>query len=210
MTTPQAPPAEPRIDEPLAARMTDYLDGALGEDDAAELDALLGDDARRTLDEAREARALLADLPRPAVPRDFLRKVQRRVRRRSGGRYFHPAVQPFGWRLPVEAFVVVAIAVMAACWFVLDAGRRAGSQPIVDENPGGVETAPLPVEPLPVEPPPVEPPPARSGARLAPVGPHGEPVAPAAIEGAPAPAAPAAIEGAPAPAADEGAPVPDR
>ncbi len=133
-------------DDRLAARLTDYLDGELDDAAAAELDALLDDGALRdALAEAREGQDLLRGLQRPAVPRDFLRKVQRRVRRRSGGRYFHPAAQPFGWRMSVEVFVVVAIAVMAGCWFIMDAGRRAAAPaPIVEEAPAVEAPAPAP------------------------------------------------------------------
>lgn len=146
----------PEHTDEFEARLTDYLEGELDDADRAEIDALLEDaDIRTALEEAREARALLGGLSRPPVPRDFLRKVQRRVRRRSGGRYFHPAVQPFGWRMSVEVFVVVAIAVMAGCWFLLDAGHRAPA-PIVDDAPGAIEV-PAP-EPYP-------------GGRLAPIEP---------------------------------------
>lgn len=169
-------------DERLAARLTDYLDGQLDDAAAAELDALLGDDAlREALDQARGGRDLLGGLQRPAVPRDFLRKVQRRVRRRSGGRYFHPAVQPFGWRMSVEVFVVIAVAVMAGCWFIMGVGRV--PQPIVDENPAGVEVPAEPLQPT-------------GGATLAPILPKPSEAkpdpAPAEATPAPAPDAPAA------------------
>jgi anti-sigma factor RsiW len=116
------------------ARATDLLDGALEDQEIAALlaaDPELADE----VDAARDAQALLRQLPSKPVPRDFLRKVQRRVRRRSGGRFFHPAVQPFGFRLSVEVFVVVAVAVMAACWFIIDTGHRAGPGPLVEEPP---------------------------------------------------------------------------
>ncbi len=114
------------------APLTDLVDGLVGEDAVRAL--LEADPAlRRTVDEAREGRALLDGLAPRAVPRDFLRKVQRRVRRRTGGRFFHPAAQPFGFRMSVEVFVVVAIAVMAACWFMLQtAARPVEPGPLVD------------------------------------------------------------------------------
>ncbi len=120
-------------DEAREARLTDLVDGGVGED---EVRALIEADPElaRALDEARGGRALLGELGPKPVPRDFLRKVQRRVRRRSGGRFFHPAAQPFGFRLSVEVFVVIAVAVMAACWFMLDTSRRqAGPGPLVEE-----------------------------------------------------------------------------
>ncbi len=167
MSTPHADPGDERL-----ARLTEYLDGELDDAAAAELDALLSDDALRdALEEARGGRDLLGGLQRPAVPRDFLRKVQRRVRRRSGGRYFHPAVQPFGWRLSVEVFVVIAVAVMAGCWFIMGVGRA--PQPIVDDDPAGVEV-------------PAEPPAPAGGARLAPPAAPDAPQPPATPDAPPA------------------------
>ncbi len=101
--------------------LTDYLDGSLPEAARADVERLVADDpaTARILEEARDGRDLLRDLPAQRPPRDFLRKVQRRVRRRSGGRYFHPATQPFGYRLTVEVFAVIAVVVMAACYFML-------------------------------------------------------------------------------------------
>ena len=115
-----------RASEARDGRLTDYVDGALGDDAQAEIAALLASDPAlaRDVEEAREARGLLAELSPKRPPRDFLRKVQRRVRRRSGGRYFHPAVQPFGYKLSVEVFAVIAVAVMAACYFFLEAAPK--------------------------------------------------------------------------------------
>lgn len=122
------------------ARLTDYLDDELDPASREELDALFaGDEAlRRSLDDARAARDLLRGLERPAVPRGFLRKVQRRVRRRAAERGA-PGAFPFGMGLSVEVFVVVAVAVMAACWFVMESGRRAHPGRLVDDAPAAVE-----------------------------------------------------------------------
>ncbi len=118
-------------------RLTDFVDGALGEEAQAEVEALLASDPELALDveQAREARGLLNGLTRKPPPRNFVRKVQRRMRRRSGGRYFHPAVQPFGYRLSVEVFAVIAVAVMAACYFFLDTGKPVAHQPELREVP---------------------------------------------------------------------------
>ncbi|MCA9539438.1 MAG: hypothetical protein KC620_11155 [Myxococcales bacterium] len=122
----------PATEELRDARLTDLVERALP---TTEADALLDDvTLRREVEEAREARALLRGLDRRPVPPDFLRKVQRRVRRKSGGRFFHPASQPLGFRLSVEVFVVVAIAVMAACFVLMDVGR-VGPGPLVEEPP---------------------------------------------------------------------------
>lgn len=123
------------LDELREARLTDYLDGELPSD---EFDALFDgdDDLRRALDDAREGRDLLATLDRPAVPHNFLRKVQRRMRRRTAGRFGNPAMpQPFGWKLSVEVFVVIAVVVMAGCWYILEAGRHTAPARLVDDAP---------------------------------------------------------------------------
>lgn len=121
------------------ARLTDYLDDELDPASRGELDALFDDDValRHSLDEAREARDLLRGLARPAVPRGFLRKVQRRVRRRTAGRA--AGVLPFGFGLSIEVFVVVAVAVMAGCWFVMESGRLVRPERLVDDAPAAVE-----------------------------------------------------------------------
>jgi len=112
-----------QTEEARDVRLTDYVDGALTSEGASEIEALLAADPElaRDVEQARHARDLLAELPAVRPPRDFVRRTQRRLRRRSGGRYFHPAVQPFGYRLSVEVFAVIAVAVMAACYFFLEA-----------------------------------------------------------------------------------------
>ena len=131
MMTPTPTGAEAR-----EARLTELLDGALSDADARELEALLADDAAAAeeLAAAREAHDLLGGLAQKAPPRDFVRKVQRRLRRRSGGRYFHPAQASVGFKLSVEVFSVIAVVVMAACWMFLEAERRAqaGPGPLVE------------------------------------------------------------------------------
>lgn len=134
----------PSAAELREARLTDYLDGEISAD---ELDALFdGDDAvRLAVDEARAGRDLLATLDRPAVPHNFLRKVQRRLRRRTAGRMGHPAAtQPFGWKLSVEVFVVIAVVVMAGCWYILEAGRYTQTERLVDDAPAAADVAPEP------------------------------------------------------------------
>ncbi|MCB9525381.1 MAG: hypothetical protein H6702_18675 [Myxococcales bacterium] len=131
MMTPTPTAADAR-----AARLTELLDGALSDADARELEALLAEDAEAAdeLAAAREAHDLLGALAPKAPPRDFVRKVQRRLRRRSGGRFFHPAQSPMGAKLSVEVFSVIAVVVMAACWMFLEAERRAqaGPGPLVE------------------------------------------------------------------------------
>lgn len=109
------------------ARLTDYLEGQLAE---ADLEALLEDEPglREALAEADAGRGLLQELPSHAVPPNFLRKVQRRVRRRSGGRFFNPAPYPTRFGPAVEVFVVIAVVTMAAFYMVMETGRAGPGQ----------------------------------------------------------------------------------
>lgn len=137
-------------DETRDARLTEFVEADL--DDAAEraaIEALLAEDEAlaRSVADAREARGLLRELDPAPVPADFLRKVKRRIRRRSGGRYFSLAAAPLGYRLSVEVFAVIAIAVMAACFLYLEAGRRAASQPLHEEPALERPVAPAGAEP---------------------------------------------------------------
>jgi hypothetical protein len=111
------------------ARLTELLEGTGGDL------AGLSNDELAELDAAREAQSLLAGLAQEAPPRDFVRKVQRRLRRRSGGQYFHPMGQQGGYKLSIEIFAVIAVVVMAACWLFLEAERRAGSPGELTEIP---------------------------------------------------------------------------
>jgi len=130
------------------ARLTDLLEGEIPDGERPAVEAMLDDpELRAELEAARSGRALLRGLTPQPSPVNFLRKVKRRVRRKSGGRHFHPAHQPFGYGLSVEVFIVVAIAVMAACWMVLDLGRQ-GLESDVFRSPKAAHVAPIaPVTP---------------------------------------------------------------
>ncbi len=110
-------------EEARLARLTEYVDGELTDDEQRELEAILAEDAalRHEVDDARAARLLLRGLaePRP-IPRDFLRKVRRRARRNLRGGYFDRSGNILFFGVSVEIFVVIAIAAMAACWFFVE------------------------------------------------------------------------------------------
>jgi anti-sigma factor RsiW len=124
------------------ARLTDLLDGDLPDEERAAVEAMLDDpELRAEMEAARSGQALLRGLTPQPTPANFLRKVQRRVRRKSAGRHFHPAHSPIGFGISIEVFIVVAIAVMAACWMVLDLGRQ-GLEYDVFRAPDAVHAAP--------------------------------------------------------------------
>jgi anti-sigma-K factor RskA len=115
-------------EEARFARLTDYVEGVLSDEDARVIDELLetDEDLRQEVDDARAARALLGGLEAPPVPRDFLRKVQRRARHKARGQYLDPSRNPLMFGVSVEIFAVIAVAAMAVCWFFID---RAGHRP---------------------------------------------------------------------------------
>lgn len=142
--------AAPRDLEVIEQQLCDFVDGSLVDQRAiAELEAMIAADPaiEAMYEEARDARALLTGLDARPAPRDFLRKVQRQVRRRSGGRYFHPANIPVTYKISVEVFVVVAIVVMSACWFLLEAATPKAPGPLVEEPALHVPADPPPAKP---------------------------------------------------------------
>ena len=107
----------PKSRDKIDALLTDLLDEAEVSESSHELISA-EPELRNALEDARAGQALLQQLtPRP-TPAHFERRVQQRVRRRSGGRYFSHMPTPFGFGVTIDAFVVLAVAIMAACWFM--------------------------------------------------------------------------------------------
>ena len=90
-------------EQSLGIRITDMID-------AGEPPETLDDNALMDFYEARDGFTLLQQLEEVHVPIGFSRRLKSRVRRRSGGRLFNPVHQPFGPRISVESFVILAIA----------------------------------------------------------------------------------------------------
>ena len=97
--------------------LTEALDGKSSQDIA---EALQAPELREELEVARSGKALLEDVGSASPPEQFVARVTQRVRRRSGGRYFNPMERPFGMLVSIDAFIVLAVAVIAACWFLVD------------------------------------------------------------------------------------------
>ncbi|MEE2757035.1 MAG: hypothetical protein VYA30_10260 [Myxococcota bacterium] len=97
------------------AALTDALDsGQYGEF----VDQGMDSGTNQSLLEARHAQLLLKSLEKRPVPVHFERRVQTRVRRRTGGRYYSYVPPPIGVGLGIDVFVILAVVVMAACWFM--------------------------------------------------------------------------------------------
>jgi hypothetical protein len=144
---PTRPTDEARLaDDPQLARLTDLLDAA--EDDDADLGELAAEDAA-DLEAARQARALLRGSSVQRPPPDFLRKTQRKLRRRTGGRYFHPVASMSGSKFTIEVFAVIAVVVMAACWLFLQAEKGRTGQPVLQPLPETLVDSPADRAPTP-------------------------------------------------------------
>ena len=97
--------------------LTDALDGKSSQDID---DVLKTPELLEELETARAAQALLGEVSPESPPAQFVARVTQRVRRRTGGRYFNPMERPFGMLVSIDAFIVLAVAVIAACWFLVD------------------------------------------------------------------------------------------
>ena len=105
--------------EQLQASLTDLLDGSGSNSESIDWDALQDDDVRRSVEDALEGKRLLGTLETDVVSSNFERRVRHRIRRRSGGRLFSHHVPPTGFGLTIDAFIVLAVAIMAAGWFLI-------------------------------------------------------------------------------------------
>jgi anti-sigma factor RsiW len=107
------------IDDAILARVSDYLDGALGGADRAEVERkIAGDPAwKRTHDELAETRKFLSGLQKAHAPSSFSDGVARTIHRRSAGRFF--ARRTFGDRVPFGALVALALAGLVVIAYVL-------------------------------------------------------------------------------------------
>lgn len=113
---------------------SDYLEGELDAAQAAELEAFLEQD--------EEARAELAALKKThsslyglrakvaAPPPDLANKVERRIQRRSRGRFFSKGTQKLLWRVPFEwiSFIIILLLLALYMTTVLE-GRKKGVTP---------------------------------------------------------------------------------
>ncbi len=97
------------------AALTDALDSGQYPDlDELDIDSV----ETQSLVDARHAQILLKSLKKKPVPGRFERRVQTRVRRRTGGRYYSSVPSPIGLGLGIDVCVILAVVVMAACWFM--------------------------------------------------------------------------------------------
>jgi len=107
------------IDDAVLAAVSDYLDGALGERERAEVAAKIAGDPiwRRAHAELTETRSYLSGMRRAHAPSRFTEQVAETIHQRSAGRLF--ARRTLGDRVPVGALVAVALAGLLVIAYVL-------------------------------------------------------------------------------------------
>ncbi|PIE18862.1 MAG: hypothetical protein CSA65_03940 [Proteobacteria bacterium] len=113
---------------------SDYLEGELDATQAAEFEAFLEQDetARAELAAFEKTLSSLYGLRAkvPAPPPDLANKVERRIQRRSRGRFFSKSTQKLLWRVPFEwiSFIIILLLLALYMTTVLE-GRKKGVSP---------------------------------------------------------------------------------
>jgi anti-sigma factor RsiW len=107
------------IDDAIAARVSDYLDGALTGAERAEVADKIASDAawKRAHDELTETRSYLSGLRKAHAPPSFAEQVTETIHQRSAGRFF--ARKTLGDRVPFGALLLFALAGLLVIAYVL-------------------------------------------------------------------------------------------
>jgi anti-sigma factor RsiW len=107
------------IDEAILAKVSDYLDGALGGTERADVAARIAADPtwQRAHAELTETRKYLSGLRKAHAPSSFAEGVADTIHQRSAGRLF--ARKTLGDRVPFGALLVVALAGLLVIAYVL-------------------------------------------------------------------------------------------
>jgi anti-sigma factor RsiW len=106
-------------EDAIAARVSDYLDGALHGAERAEVERKIAGDAawKRAHAELTETRKYLSGMRKAHAPSSFSDGVTDTIHRRSAGRFF--ARRTLGDRVPFGALVAVALAGLVVIAYVL-------------------------------------------------------------------------------------------
>ena len=118
-STPAGDHRETDIDDAILAQVSDYLDGALGTAERAEVERKIADDAvwKRAHGELSETRKFLSGMQKAHAPSNFADGVARTIHKRSAGRFF--GRRTLGDRVPFGALVIVALLGLAVIGYVL-------------------------------------------------------------------------------------------
>ena len=116
---PTSPDEHDDIDEAILAKVSDYLDGALGGAERGDVASKIAGDPtwQRAHAELTETRKYLSGLRKAHAPSSFAEGVADTIHQRSAGRFF--ARKTFGDRVPFGALLVVALAGLLVIGYVL-------------------------------------------------------------------------------------------
>ena len=137
---------------------SDYLEDELEDAEKRELEAFLEQDpaAKAELEALKKTLSSLYGLraKAPAPPPDLANKVERRIRRRSRGRFFAQGSGRLLWRVPFEwiSFIIILLLLALYMTTVLE-GRKKKAQPAPRAPAGKVDKskAPAPSQPTPAK-----------------------------------------------------------
>src|SRR5690606_30589899 len=111
------------VDDEIIIKVSDYLDGTLGDAAKAEVKAKLASDAtwKRTHDEMvearEEARKAISGMQKARAPETFVEDVTATIHKRSAGRFF--ARKTLGDRVPFGVLVIVALIALGVVGYLM-------------------------------------------------------------------------------------------
>lgn len=131
------PPDDNHADhQAVQAQLTEYHDGALAPERAADVEAHLAacPACREAYAEMADAARVLAGLDKKSPPPDFGEQLEDKIRRRSAGRFF--GRKAFGDRVPFEVLAVVAMALAFAVYLLWRSTGTGTLAPSTTAKPG--------------------------------------------------------------------------
>lgn len=128
------PEDKPKSHDELEAMLSDYVEGALSEAEAAEVEAHIQScsECAEAASELGKTVSALASLNRVAAPDEFPNEVAETIRRRSAGRFF--GKRTLGDRVPLELLAIVALALALILYFLLRGSETGSLKPFGPEH----------------------------------------------------------------------------
>ena len=116
---PTSPDEHDDIDEAILAKVSDYLDGALGGAERGDVASKIAGDPtwQRAHAELTETRKYLSGLRKAHAPSSFAEGVAETIHQRSAGRFF--GRRTLGDRVPFGVLLVVALAGLLVIGYIL-------------------------------------------------------------------------------------------
>ena len=113
------------LNEETLARASAYVDGEMDAEEREAFEAEMegNPDLREEVEALKDAMSVLSGLGELRAPEDFDEAVQRKIRRRSRGRFFSQRSGLFRPRFQIELLAVVALVVLGAIFLVTNTGK---------------------------------------------------------------------------------------